>query len=183
VERNEMSSKHIFLIFGVVGFLLFSTTAEAHCPLCTAAVGAGAAAAKYYGVDESIIGLFIGAFGISIGLWIARSIKKEYFKYQSVAIILLSFILTVVPLLALSKDVIYVPVFLFGSVGTMLNKVYWINKMLLGSIIGGGASIFAFGIHEHIKKKNGRVLFPYQGIAFTAAVLAVAAAALYLIFR
>lgn len=178
-----MKPRYVFLIFLILGLFLFPSQAEAHCPLCTGALGAGAAAAKYYGLDESIIGVLIGAFGVSIGLWIARSIKKEYFRFQSAAIVLLSFILTLLPLLGISKESIYLPIFITGGPGTILNKVYWINKTLFGGIIGGIATIFAFWLHIYIKKINGKVLFPYQGIAFSVAILLLVSTSLYFIFH
>src|SRR3989338_7507256 len=120
--------KKIVRVF-IVLFLMASAApiAYAHCPLCTAAVGAAAVSAKYYGMDMSIIGLMIGAFGISTGLWIGLKVKKQFFMLQLPVIVILSFLLTVIPLLALNEDYVYFPLLLFGSAGTLLNKVYWVN--------------------------------------------------------
>lgn len=169
----------IFLIFFVL--LIESIPVFAHCPLCTAAVGAAAVSAKYYGMDISIIGLLIGAFGISTGLWIGLKAKR-YFKFQLPAIVAASFLLTVIPLMYIGNESIYLPVLLFGQAGSLLNKVYWINKFLMGNIIGALATIFAYFIHISIKKQKGSVLFPYQGIAFTVAFLAISGIGLYFAF-
>ncbi len=154
----------------------------AHCPLCTAAVGAAAVSAKYYGLDASIIGLLIGAFGVSTGLWIGLKARKEYFKLQLPAIVFASFFLTVIPLLYISNELIYFPLLFFGPSGFIFNKVYWIDKLLFGSIIGSIASLSAYLIHVHIKKRNGKVLFPFQGVAFTLAFLAASGLGLYFAF-
>lgn len=157
-------------------------TVHAHCPLCTAAVGTAAISAKYYGMDISIIGMFIGAFGISTGLWIALKISKKYFRFQFFLIVLLSYLLTVIPLLYISNESMYLPVLLLGSAGSLLNKVYWINKLLFGSIIGGFAALIAYFFHISIKKLNGKVLFPFQGIVITLLFLIISSLVLYFAF-
>lgn len=159
--------------------LLFSVPAvHAHCPLCTAAVGAAAVSAKYYGMDLSIIGLLIGAFGVSTGLWIGLKIKN-YFRFQLPVIVLLSFLLTALPLLYISDERIYLPVLWLGSAGSLFNKVYWINKILFGSVIGAIASVLAYLLHVHVKKIRGKVLFPFQGVAFTILSLAITGLMIY----
>src|SRR3989344_5509444 len=114
--------------------LFFLKEVSAHCPLCTGAVVAGAVGANYLGLDITILGIFVGAFAISLGLWVNKKLKI-YFKYQNILIVLLSFLLTVIPSLAFIKDMTYISFF---------NNVYFINKLLLGSIIGSLASLFAY---------------------------------------
>ena len=170
--------KNKFLFIFVLIIILLTNSVYAHCPLCTAAVGAAAVSAKYYGMDLSIIGLFIGAFGVSTGLWIGLKIKN-YFKFQLPVIVLLSFLLTVLPLLYISDEQIYLPVLWLGSAGSLFNKVYWINKILFGSVIGAVVSVLAYLLHVHIKKTRGKVLFPFQGAVFTILSLAVTGLMIY----
>ena len=163
-------------------FVELTPSVYAHCPICTAAVGAAAISAKYYGLDISTIGLLIGAFGISTGLWIGLKVSKRYFKFQLPTIVAASFFLTVIPLLYISNDTIYFPLLLFGQSGSVLNKVYWIDKLFFGSFIGGLATLFAYSIHIYVKKQNGKVLFPFQGVAVTIFFLAVSGLILYFNF-
>ena len=167
------------LVFATLAISLIPSV-HAHCPVCTAAVGAAAISAKYYGMDVSIIGLLIGAFGISTGLWIGLKVKRQYFKFQFTIIVLASFLLTVIPLLVISNETVYFPLLLFGESGAILNRVYWVNKLLFGSVIGGLVTSFAYLIHIYIKKQNGKVLFPFQGVAITLAFLALSGLSLYL---
>jgi len=162
--------KKLFLL--LISFLIFSVPlAYAHCLLCTMAVGAAAVTAKYYGVDTSIIGIFAGALAISIGLWIGLKIKKQYIRYQLPIIVILSFIISVVPIIySISSDSFYLPLLIYGAAGSLLNKVYWINKLLLGS----------FWLHIYIKKVKGKVLFPFQGIAITLVLLALTSLIIYI---
>ncbi|HLC60689.1 MAG TPA: hypothetical protein VJJ52_04625 [Candidatus Nanoarchaeia archaeon] len=173
-----MRNKLFFLLIFFILAINLIPLAHAHCPLCTVAVGAAAISAKYYGVDVSIIGLLIGAFGISTGLWIGLKVKK-YFKFQLPLIVLASFLLTVIPLIYLSDEYIYAPILWFGAAGSLLNKVYWINKILFGSLIGGVVAVLAYLLHAYVKKIRGKVLFPYQGVAFTVLSLAIAGLTMY----
>src|SRR3990167_9200674 len=91
--------------------IVSSAAVMAHCPLCTAAVGAAAISAEMYGVDPSIVGIFIGAFGISTGIWIAMKIK-HHFPFQTSLIVLASFLLTVIPLYKINSDYLYIPLLL-----------------------------------------------------------------------
>ncbi|MEK6904401.1 MAG: hypothetical protein AABW87_02290 [Nanoarchaeota archaeon] len=171
----------IKLIFLISIFLFFVLpSAYAHCPLCTGAVVAGAAGAKYLGLDVTIIGIFVGAFAISLGLWVSRKIKS-YFKYQSLVIIILSFILTVVPVMPYVNDLVPVPVLLTGGAGSLLNKVYFVNKLLLGSIIGAVVTFIGYLLHLLIKVRHGKVIVPFQGVVITMLLLLLASVPVYFI--
>ncbi len=164
--------------------LAFTPSTYAHCPLCTAAVGVAAVSAKYYGVNDSIIGLFSGAFAISVGLWIGlKIIKKTYIRFQLPIIIILSYALTILPVIySLANTSVYVPVLWFGSAGSLFNKVYFVDKMLLGSIIGSIVTLIGYWLHIGIKRVRGSVLFPFQGIAITVGLLLTTALIQYFIF-
>ncbi len=177
-----MKKPILFSLFSLFLLFIAMPSVYAHCPLCTAAVGAAAVSAKYLGLDTSIIGLFIGAFAIVTGIFIGLKIKK-YFKFQLPLIVLASFLLTVIPILTTIKgDIIFLPMLLFGSSGSIFNKIYFIDKMLIGSVIGAIVSLLGYWLHNYIKKAKGKVLFPYQGIAFTLGLLIIAGGILFFSF-
>lgn len=118
-QANSLWAKISWML--TTAFGIDFNQAHARCPLCTDAVGAAAVSAKYYGMDTSIIGLLIGAFGASTGLWLGLKIKKQFFKFQLLIIMILSFLLTVVPLLALNTDYLYMPMLIGGSFGSIAN--------------------------------------------------------------
>ena len=179
-----MKNNKIAIIFASLALILVNASlVYAHCPLCTGAVGAAAISAKYFGMDSSIIGLFIGAFGISTGLWIGRKIKKKFVKYQLPIIVGLSFLLTVVPLKNISNENLYFPLLVFGVPGSLFNKIYWVDKIVFGSIIGGLITLAGYYLHNVIKTIKGKVLFPYQGIAITLVLLFAVGLTFFFIFR
>lgn len=155
---------------------------HAHCPLCVGALGAAAASATYFGLDGSVVGAFAGAMGASTGVWIARKIKRKYIPGQNALIILGSYISMVLALFAIDTGIVYIPIFLAGTPGALLNKAYFVSKGLLGSFIGAPIAYFSWILHEKIKTVRGRVLFPFQGTAFTIIATIVAALPLQLYF-
>src|SRR3989344_4207602 len=84
-------------IFALI--IILSEEVMAHCPLCVAGAMAAAGGASYLGVSNIVIGLFIGAFAVSVGFWVSRLIKKRYVPLQSTLLILLSYFLTILPLI------------------------------------------------------------------------------------
>ncbi len=155
-------------IFSFV-FLLFLTVgkAMAHCPLCTGAVGAAAVSAKYFGLDSSIIGIFVGAFAVSTGMMFKSRTKK-----YTPLVVLASFLLTMIPISQVVADLKLL--FLFG-------KPYFINKLVLGGVFGGIAVPSSYMIHKKVKARRGKVLFPYQGVVFTLLLLIALSAVMYLV--
>lgn len=170
-------------LFAAVSLFITNTPiVHAHCPLCTGAVIAGAVGAKYIGLDVSIVGIFTGAFAISTGIWVGKKIR-QLVPYQVLWAALLSFALTIIPLLGKMNEPAYIPVFLFGTAGSLFNRLYFVDKFLLGSAIGGIVTAGAYWVHLSIKARNGKVLFPFQGIALTVTLLIMASIPMYFLFR
>lgn len=160
-------------IAAVLLFLfLFSGVASAHCPLCTAGAGAAAAGAAYLGVAKPVLGLFIGALGVSMGWWFAKKVPKEYIPYQKEAVIVASFLLTVVPLLPVIGQQQAFFIGLYGSYGSLLHNTYMYDMSLLTSIIGGVVVTLSPRISGKITEIRGEHI-DYQGILVTFATLIV----------
>lgn len=174
----KMNIKKIFLI----PFLFISMVDEvlAHCPLCTAGAAVAVGGAAWLGVSKIIIGLFIGAFAVSTGLWFSRIIKKKYIPYQTLLIVVFSFIATVIPLLPIISEVYPMYISWMGGYGTLLNRTYVINGPLIGSLIGGGLVSLMPWLSSRLTKINGKT-YPYQGITLTFTVLIVFAIIIQLI--
>ncbi|HII16561.1 TPA: hypothetical protein HA361_01485 [Candidatus Woesearchaeota archaeon] len=163
-----MKLKPLFVL--AMASLLFARIADAHCPLCTIGAGALAGSAAWLGVSKSVIGVFIGAFAVSTGWWMARLIKKKVIPYQMPAIILASYLLTVLPLIPLLKD--YHPLYLswLGTYGT----TYAIDVFLLGSIVGGIIVCITPWLSAKLTALRKGNLIPYQGISLTFGLLFIA---------
>ena len=116
-----------FFIFALFSFLslLFIKSVSAHCPLCVVGAGAAAAGAAYLGINPLIIGLFVGAFSMAMGLWVSRwkYLKKQYFPLQKYVLIIAIFLLTILPILpVISGPTKGFYLSLFGNYGTLFNR-------------------------------------------------------------
>jgi|SRR3989344_5568284 len=174
-----MINKKILLIF--VPFLLLTNIAYAHCPLCVVGVAAAAGGAAYLGVNQAVIGLFIGAFAVSIGWWISRLIKRNYIKFQRELIILFSFLTTIIPLLTFLNG--FYPIYLniFGDYGSLFNRTYLINIFLFGSIIGSIIVYVSPFLSRLLTKTRNNKIMSYQGIIITFALLVISSIIIQLI--
>ena len=160
--------KTILALFGVLAFI--PGVAKAHCPLCTAGAGALAIGAAYIGVSTYVVGIFIGAFALALALWIPRTVKKKYIRYQDHILAAIIYVTTIVPLLPLLQHFTSFNVYWFGEYGSFFNRTYMVNRFLIGSFIGAGVMYAAPYVSGHVtklRKKN----FPYQGMAITFGLL------------
>ena len=164
--------KHLFFILIIFLFsILLVEPVNAHCPLCTVGAGAAAAGAVWLGVSKVVIGLLIGAFAMSMGMWFAKIPKKRYVPFQKALITSIIFLTTVLPLLPIFTAVgpLYIP--FLGEYG----KTYAINYSLAGSFLGGTITFVSPSLNKKIKeKRNGKGII-FQGILLTFSLLAVAA--------
>ncbi len=156
-------------------FLVLMQSAYAHCPLCTVGAAAAAGGAAWMGVSKIGIGIFIGAFAVSIGWWVSNLIKQKYVPFQRLLIILLSFVTTIFPLLSLEVMRSNYPLLVsfFGDYGSLFNRTYILNLFFIGSVIGGFiVSITPWLSNKITILRNGKMI-PFQGILLTFALLIV----------
>lgn len=146
---------------------------NAHCPLCTAGAAAAAGGAAWLGVNNAVIGIFMGAFAVSMGWWVSRLIKKQYVPFQMALIILFSFATTILPLLPLITGFYPLYISIGGEYGSLFNRTYLVNLFLAGSIIGGVIVCITPWLSKKISDMRGKAL-PYQGITLTFTLLAFA---------
>lgn len=135
-------------------FVVFTNaiTVTAHCPLCSAAIGTGVAVAKFYGVDDAIVGIWVGAFIISTALWFDRILKTR-FPAQTPIILMVAFISTVLP-------------FFFAGI---VDSVY--DRIFFGLLIGSFLTYLGIFTSEQIKARRNETLFPFQTIVIVLLLL------------
>ena len=178
-----MKSRKILTLFLSFIFLipLLSDSVHAHCPLCTAGAAVAAGGAVWLGVSKVVVALFIGAFAVSTGWWFSRLVKKQIIPFQKSIIILISFLLTIIPMLPFLSNIYPIYISLFGQYGSILNRTYILDLSLISSIFGG----FVVGISPLISRKlsklrNGEIL-PFQGVAITLLLLIISGATIQII--
>jgi hypothetical protein len=148
-------------------------SALAHCPLCTVGAAAAAGGAMYLGVNTIVVGLFIGAFAVSTGWWISRALKKEYFSGQKWALIVLSFLLTIIPIMPLIPGITPLYISMMGDYGSLLNRTYLLNNFLLGSLVGGTIVSSTPWMSSKLTNLRKGKMLPFQRVILTLALLVV----------
>ena len=151
--------------------ILLAKTVSAHCPLCTIGAGAAAAGAVWLGVSKIVIGLLIGAFAMSMGMWFARIPKKQFIPFQKTLIISILFFTTVLPLLPIFSAVGPLYFSFIGDYG----KTYAVNYSLASSFLGATITFISPSLNQKIKEKRSGKGIMFQGILLTFLLLAIAA--------
>jgi len=149
---------------------------SAHCPLCTAGAGALAILAASFGVSSVVVGVFVGAFSLALGLWLSSTVKKEYVRLQKLILATLIFLGTVVPIMPFIEH--YAPFYVpfVGKYGT----TYVINLYILGVVIGAIVMSTSPYISVFVTKIRNRHM-PFQGIVITGILLVVISAIIQLL--
>lgn len=129
-------------------------TAYAVCPVCTVAVGAGVGFSRWLKIDDTISGVWIGGLIVSLILWTLSWLNKKKFNFtgQGLSITILYYVLTLLPL------------YKTNIMGHQLNKMWGIDKILLGVIFGSLGFFVGSILYQKIKEKRGKPHFLYQKI-------------------
>ncbi len=170
--------KRILVTSGIIlANAIFIPTASAHCPLCTIGAGAAALGAAWLGFSSFSIGVFLGAAALAMGLWIGRLITKKVklIPHQTTILGILSFLTTVLPLEPLLFDNSSIYISIMGDYGSWLNRTYYVDKFLVGSVLGAIALFAAPYLSKALSKARNNKMFPYQGMIITFGLLMVTA--------
>jgi hypothetical protein len=163
----------IFLFLFLLG-IFASLPTQAVCPVCTVAVGAGVGLSRYFGIDDTIAGLWIGGLTVSLIAWTINwcNRKNIRFKGRKIMITLMYYLLIVVPL------------FSTGVMGDARNKLWGVDKLLLGIILGSLLFLGGALWYNQIKEKNnGHAHFPFQKVVMPISPLIIASLIFYLITK
>ena len=160
------------LFFAVIASLMILPVAQAVCPVCTVAVGAGLEGMRLLGVDDVITGIWAGGLSLSLFFWTAGWLKKHGVKTV--------FWQIVVPfvfyygLLAL--------VYALPGVEFVQATLWGIDKFLLGIIVGTVAFYLGARWYVKIKRDNGgHAKFAFQKVVVPLSFLIVATVVFWLI--
>lgn len=169
-ENNDKVRKRLLTILLATAIIFISALPMimAHCPLCTGATIIGVGITRSLGLDDSIIGVFVGGMIISTSLWLDNILKKRNIgkgneKLRLLSLIILTSVLTLATFYYAG---------LFGRGNEF--RIFGIESILVGSFSGGVLSLAAFYYSNHLKNKNGgKALFNYQTMIISLSVLII----------
>ena len=161
-----------FLIFGLI--LAFNANAQAVCPICVVAIGAGLGLSRWLGVDELVSSVWIGAFLLTLVIWTVHWLKKKNwgFKFDGTVTFLFYYVLTLIPL------------YYMKLVGSPFNTVFGIDKIVFGTIAGTIILYLGLELHKFLKKKNNdKSFFPYQRVVVPVVALILTSVIFYALLK
>ena len=167
--------KSRFIFFGGLISALFFLPIKtlAFCPVCVVATGTFLGIFRWLGVDDTIIGLWLGGFILSISMvfnnFLIRKGKK--IKFQLFLILFIFYGLTAL--------------FLYKLGGlSPYNKILGIDKIFFGTILGSlliSASPF---LDKFLRKQNqGKIFISHQKMLIAIGLLIAFSLGLYLFIR
>lgn len=168
-----MKSK-LFFLFLAFFSLIIAAPAQAVCPVCTIAVGAGVGLSRWLGIDDAITGLWIGGLTVSLIMWTIDWFKRKNIHLKGIELI------TAVGYYVL----IIVPLFWTGIFGHPLNVLWGVDKLLLGIILG--SIFFCAGalLYNYLKKKNNnKAHFPFEKVVMPVSPLIILSIIFYFITK
>lgn len=156
----------IFLFLGAT----LANFAKAFCPLCVVVVGSGLGLSRWFGVDDVITSMWIGGLLVALSIWtiIWLNTKNWNFKYQKIIIPFVYYLLT------------FGSLYYYDVLGHPLNKIFGIDKIIFGSILGTAIFLGSIWLHNFLKIKNqGKQFFSYQKVVLPFLILFIASTVLY----
>jgi len=148
--------------------------AQVVCQVCTVAVVAGLGLSRYLGIDDTVSGVWFGGFIVTAGMWLAYWLRSKHYKIPFLYPLALGgmFVLTVAPMFFMD---------LFGHAG---NKLWGIDKLLLGLCMGAIVFVKALIIDKLLRSyHDGKVYVPYQKVILPVGFLLIASLVFYFITR
>jgi len=171
--QQTLNNKILFLGLLIGGFL-WASAVRAVCPLCVVAIGAGLGLSRWLGVDDIVSSIWIGALLVTMIWWTLAEMKKNNwnFPYDGVIISLAYYLLT------------FVPLYYSGILGHPLNKIFSIDKIVFGTILGTIISLLGHWFSIYLKKKNNdKVFFPYQKVVIPVVILILTSVIFYALLQ
>ena len=156
-----------------LGFFFFSGKALAVCPVCTIAVGAGVGFSRWLGIDDTITGLWIGGLTVSLTMWTINWFNKKEFNFKGRDLI------TVIGYYSL----MIIPLYFSSIIGHPYNKIWGLDKLLFGIILGSILFFLGAWSYDLIKQKRGRAHFPFQKVVMPIFPLVVLSIIFYFLTK
>jgi hypothetical protein len=151
------------------------------CPICTVTVIAGLGISRLLGIDDLITSLWIGGFILSFSFVTIDWIHKKWPKLLIAHGVMQSnYKLLIIVLMYL---LVLIPLKLNRSIGIALNRLWGIDKIILGTIVGSIVFLIGIWADKYERKIRKKVLFPFQKVVFPVLALLITSLIFYFITR
>lgn len=148
----------------------FPAYANPACAVCTVAVGASLEIARSLGVDDSVVGVWAGAFLALIGFWTIKWFDKKgwNFKGRDWTIIIISVAMI---------GFMYISELQYHS---EVIGIFYLDPFLFSTIVGALVFIWSSEFYQWMKARNGgHAHFPFEKVAVPVVALLLVSAYFY----
>ncbi len=161
------------MIIALSLFLLvfaFPALANPACAVCTVAVGASLEIARHLGVDDSVVGIWAGAFLVMIGFWTIRWFDKKGWNFRGREFWILTISVAMIGFMYIS-ELNYAP---------QVIGIFYLDPFLFSTLLGALIMYYASEFYQWMKKRNGgHAHFPFEKVFVPVAALLLASVYFY----
>lgn len=140
------------------------------CAVCTLAVGASLELSRRLGVDDSVVGVWAGAFLVLLGFWTIKWFDKKgwNFKFRNPIILILS--VAMIGFMYISKIEYHSEVI----------GILYLDPFLFSVILGAVIFILSSEFYQWMKAHHGgHAHFPFEKVVVPVVALSLASAYFY----
>lgn len=144
--------------------LIFTTPAWANpaCAVCTVAIGASLEIARYYGVDDSVVGVWAGALLALLGYWLILWFNKKNWHFWGRDVLLMAISVGSICFMYISQ-IPYQPVPIF---------IFYMDPLLFSTLLGAFTFIYVSKFYQWMKNRNGgHAHFPFEKVVLPVGAL------------
>ena len=132
-----------------------SALANPACAVCTIAVGASLEIARKLGVDDSVVGVWAGAFLVLLGYWTIKWFDKKNWHFKGRNFIILATSVAMIGFMYISKLTYHAEVI----------GILYLDPFLFSTIAGAITLVSSSDFYQWMKKKNGgHAHFPFEKV-------------------
>jgi hypothetical protein len=164
------NKKILYLFIFLFSFIPALSVKAVVCPVCTIAVTACVGLSRWLGIDDTISGVWMGGLLMSLSIWTVQWLNKKNirFKGRKITVLLSYYLITIIPL------------YFINFIGQPYNKIFGIDKLVVGLIIGGISFYAGAKYYQYIKaKNNGHAYFPFQKVVMPIIPLIISSIIFY----
>lgn len=170
--KREKENNMITLVIAAFIMLVAAYPAYANpaCAVCTVAVAASLEIAHYFGVDDSVVGVWAGAFLALLGYWMIVWFEHKKWRFPGRDFLLITLSVAMIGFMYINK-LAYDPQPIL---------IFFIDPFLFSVILGAVVLILSNRFYQWMKKKNGgHAHFPFEKVAVPVLALALVSLLFY----
>ena len=144
------------------------------CTVCTVAIIGGLGLSRWLHVDDSVSGVWIGAFLVSVIYYTITLLRSKKINFWGRDFL--------VPLVYYA--LVFIPLYTSKIIGHPLNRLWGVDKLVVGAFVGSIIFILSVMLYSWLKKKDGgHAHFPMEKVVIPIVALLILSAGFYFLTK